>query len=78
MYTRMMEGWSLRKPSALFNSSSFTDILAEPPKCCTGFSNPSVDFIINMHSLREGAAKIGEPVHNVEPFPIHCEDGLNM
>ena len=48
-------------------SSSFQDILAEPPKCCTGISNPSVDFIISIHSLREGAAKIGDSV-SVEIF----------
>ena len=78
MYTRVMKGWSLHKHSALFNSSSFPDMLPEPPKCCTGFSNPSVDFVINKPSLREGAAKIGEPVHNVEPFPSNCDGGLSI
>ena len=61
MYTGVMEGWPLRKPSALWKlySSSFPYILVEPHKCCIGSNNPSVDFIINM---REGAAKVGVPV----------------
>ena len=52
------------------NSSSFPDILAEPPKFSSGSSNPSVDFITNMHSLRKGASKICESVHIVKPFPL--------
>jgi len=59
------------------NSSSFPDVLAESPKYCTGSSNPSVNFIIYMHSLRKGAAKIGESVHSVEPFSIMCYDGFS-
>ena len=37
--------------------------------------NPSVDFITSMHSLREGAAKIGESVHGVETCSINVTMG---
>ena len=60
------------------NSSSIPDILVGPLKSCAGCCNPSSDFVINMQSLREGTAGIGDLVHDVGSLSIDSDHVLTV